>query len=254
MPVIENQLVSDATSHGSAINAGEGYVRGNTVPSHSLLISGGTACSSQAMTNTESQSPGKIYGEGRRHLPDLYSFFYANGDGIGDIKGIINRLGYLKALGVDAIWITPCIDRLSMTTDTMFQISWISIGAGMLEIAQELIDEVHRNGLRIIHIVPNHSRTTPVVSDALAAEPGSAERDRDPFPDGKERMERATKRMGFLVFQALLGLSRRMATRSVVLPHISCSEQPDFNWENLEVRDHFMQVLRFWLRPRMGFV
>lgn len=209
---------------------------------------------SPAMTNTESQSPVENLWWRNAVTYQIYirSFADANGDGIGDIKGIINRLGYLKALGVDAIWITPWYP--SPQHDNGYDVSdFMDIDPeyGTLEIAQELIDEVHRNGLRIIiDIVPNHSSNEHQwFRDALAAEPGSAERDRYLFRDGKGENGEEPPNNWDSVFggPAWTRITEKNGEPGQWYCHIFAPEQPDFNWENPEVRDHFMQVLRFWL-------
>ena len=182
----------------------------------------------------------------------IRSFADANGDGIGDIQGIISRLDYLKSLGVDAIWITPWYP--SPQHDNGYDVAdFMDIDPeyGTLEIAQELIDEVHRRGLRIIiDIVPNHSSNEHQwFQAALAAEPGSVERDRYLFRDGRGVNGEEPPNNWDSVFggPAWTRVRENNGELGQWYCHIFAPEQPDFNWENPEVRDHFMQVLRFWL-------
>jgi len=182
----------------------------------------------------------------------IRSFADANGDGIGDIQGIISRLDYLKSLGVDAIWITPWYP--SPQHDNGYDVAdFMDIDPeyGTLEIAQELIDEVHRRGLRIIiDIVPNHSSNEHQwFQAALAAEPGSVERDRYLFRDGKGVNGEEPPNNWDSVFggPAWTRIREKNGELGQWYCHIFAPEQPDFNWQNPEVRDHFMQVLRFWL-------
>lgn len=182
----------------------------------------------------------------------IRSFADENGDGIGDIRGIISRLGYLKELGVDAIWITPWYP--SPQHDNGYDVSdFMDIDPeyGSLEVAQELIDKVHQNGLRIIiDIVPNHSSNEHRwFQDALASDPGSHERNRYLFRDGKGEHGEEPPNNWQSVFggPAWTRVVEKNGEPGQWYCHIFAPQQPDFNWENSEVRDHFIQVLRFWL-------
>src|SRR5206468_11936660 len=118
----------------------------------------------------------------------IRSFADANGDGIGDLAGVRERLPYLRDLGVDAIWFNPWYP--SPLADAGYDISdYRSIDPvfGTLEEADALIGEAHALGIRIIvDIVPNHgSDRHPWFTAALAAGPGSAERSRFWFRPGR---------------------------------------------------------------------
>ncbi len=208
----------------------------------------------QAITEVGSQTPiEKLWWrDAVTYQIYIRSFADENGDGIGDIRGIISRLGYLKNLGVDAIWITPWYP--SPQHDNGYDVSdFMDIAPeyGTLEIAQELIDEVHRNGLRIIiDIVPNHSSNEHKwFQDALASEPDSEERGRYLFRDGRGEGGEEPPNNWDSVFggPAWTRVTEKNGELGQWYCHIFAPEQPDFNWENLEVRDHFVEVLRFWL-------
>lgn len=182
----------------------------------------------------------------------IRSFADENGDGIGDIEGIISRLDYLKKLGVDAIWITPWYP--SPQHDNGYDVSdFMDIHPeyGTLDKAQELIGKAHEVGLRvIIDIVPNHSSNEHRwFKEALIAQPGSLERNRYLFRDGKGENGEEPPNNWESVFG---GPAWSRIVEKDGLPgqwycHIFAPEQPDFNWENPDVRDHFINVLRFWL-------
>src|ERR1700712_493426 len=109
------------------------------------------------------------------------SFADANGDGIGDLAGVLGRLPYLRDLGVDALWFNPWY--LSPMADGGYDVADyrdIDPMFGTLAEAEQLIGEAHAHGLRvIIDLVPNHcSDQHPWFQQALAAGPGSAERER----------------------------------------------------------------------------
>lgn len=116
------------------------------------------------------------------------SFADSNGDGIGDVRGIIDHLDHLVALGVDALWISPWYP--SPMADGGYDVSDycdINPDFGTLADADALVAQAHELGLRvIIDLVPNHSsQEHPWFKKALAAAPGSPERDRYIFRDGR---------------------------------------------------------------------
>lgn len=182
----------------------------------------------------------------------IRSFSDASGDGIGDIQGIINRLGYLNKLGVDAIWITPWYP--SPQHDNGYDVADfmdINPDYGNLETARDLIEKAHENGIRIIiDIVPNHSSNEHQwFQDALESTPGSLERARYLFRDGKGEFGEEPPNNWQSVFGGLAWtrVKEKNGELGQWYCHIFAAEQPDFNWENQEVKDHFIKVLRFWL-------
>ena len=115
------------------------------------------------------------------------SFQDSNGDGEGDLRGVISRLGYLKELGIDAIWLSPFYR--SPNKDGGYDVSDprdVDPRFGSMQDAEALIHEAHNHGLRIIvDIVPNHFSTEHRwFQEALKSAPGSPERDRFHFYDG----------------------------------------------------------------------
>lgn len=182
----------------------------------------------------------------------IRSFADGNGDGVGDIEGIISRLDYLKNLGIDAIWITPWYP--SPQHDNGYDVSdFMDIHPeyGTLETAQKLIDEAHRVGLRIIiDIVPNHSSNEHQwFKDALESGPGSLERSRYLFRDGKgmDGSEPPNNWQSVFGGPAWTRIVEKDGKPGQWYCHIFASEQPDFNWENHEIKDYFKGILRFWL-------
>ncbi len=118
----------------------------------------------------------------------IRSFADSNGDGKGDVEGIRSRLPYLKQLGVDALWITPWYP--SPQKDHGYDVSdfmAIEPDYGTLADAERLIKETHENGMKIlVDIVPNHSSDQHAwFKAALASKPGSPERERYMFREGK---------------------------------------------------------------------
>ena len=182
----------------------------------------------------------------------IRSFADANGDGIGDVEGIRSRLPYLKELGVDAIWITPWYP--SPQNDHGYDVSdYMDIEPqyGTLADAEKLITETHDHGLKfIVDIVPNHtSDQHKWFQAALKAAPGSPERDRYMFRDGKGPNGDLPPNNWEAVFG---GCAWERVIEADGKPgqwylHLFAIEQPDLNWENPEVRSHLEDVLKFWL-------
>ncbi|MGW7381787.1 glycoside hydrolase family 13 protein [Streptomyces sp. NPDC054794] len=176
----------------------------------------------------------------------IRSFADGNGDGVGDIAGIRSRLPYLKSLGVDAIWINPWYK--SPMADHGYDVAdyrEIDPLFGSLAEAEQLIEEAHRHGIRVIpDIVPNHtSDRHSWFQAALAAGPGSPERERYVFrpgrgPDGAEPPNDWVSCFGGPAWT-------RLPDGDWYL-HLFAPEQPDLNWEHPEVRSEFESVLRFW--------
>ena len=182
----------------------------------------------------------------------IRSFADANGDGKGDVAGIISRLPYLKKLGVDAIWITPWYP--SPQKDHGYDVADfmdIEPDYGTLTDAKKLIEQSHKLGIRLlVDIVPNHcSDQHKWFQEALAAKPGSKERDRFIFRDGKGENGDSPPNNWQAVFggSAWQRITDSDGKAGQWYLHLFAVEQPDFNWQNQEVKDYFEQVLKFWL-------
>lgn len=182
----------------------------------------------------------------------IRSFADSNGDGKGDIDGIRSRLPYLKQLGIDAIWITPWYP--SPQKDHGYDVAdYMNIEPdyGTLANAEALIKEAHELGIRIlVDIVPNHSSDLHEwFQSALKAAPGSKERNRYWFKDGRgEHGELPpnnwTSVFGGPAWERIIEADGKPGQWYL---HLFAVEQPDFNWENEEVRAYFEDVLKFWL-------
>jgi alpha-glucosidase len=182
----------------------------------------------------------------------IRSFADGNGDGIGDIEGIRSKIPYLKSLGVDAIWITPWYP--SPQKDHGYDVAnYMDIEPmyGSLDEAQALINQAHESGLKIIvDIVPNHSSDQHVwFQEAVKSPIGSAARDRYIFRDGKGDNGELPPNNWQSVFggPAWHRLVDSDGNPEQWYLHLFAVEQPDFNWENNDVREHFEGILKFWL-------
>ena len=174
----------------------------------------------------------------------LRSFADGDGDGIGDLAGLRERLPYLAELGVDAIWLNPWYP--SPMADGGYDVAdyrAIDPAFGTLAEAEAYIAEAHALNIRtIIDIVPNHgSDQQDWFVQALRAEPGSAERERFIFRPG--RGDRPPND-----WQSIFnGPAWTQVADGQWYLHLFAPEQPDFNWRNPEVVEEFHAILRFWL-------
>ena len=180
----------------------------------------------------------------------------SNGDGVGDLPGITTRLPYLRDLGVDAIWLSPFYR--SPQADAGYDVADyrdVDPLFGTLADADTLLTTAHDLGLKVIvDLVPNHSSDEHVwFRAALNAAPGSPERERYVFRDGLGPMGDLPPNN----WQSAFGgpaWSRVSSEDGQWYLHLFDALQPDFNWENPEVRAEFEDVLRFWLdRGVQGF-
>jgi alpha-glucosidase len=174
------------------------------------------------------------------------SFADANGDGIGDLRGITSRAPYLVELGVDAVWLSPFYP--SALADGGYDVDDyrnVDPKLGTLADFDEMIAALHAAGIRLIaDIVPNHSSNRHEwFREALASPRGSAARDRYIFrdgvgPDGAEPPSD---------WQSIFGGSAwEPVGDGQFYLHLFAPEQPDLNWANREVRDDFLRTIRFW--------
>ncbi|MDX6413811.1 MAG: alpha-glucosidase, partial [Gaiellaceae bacterium] len=179
------------------------------------------------------------------------SFADGNGDGIGDLAGVRAKLPYLRDLGVDAIWFTPWYP--SPMADGGYDVADyrdIDPMFGTLGEAEQLIEEAAGLGIRVIvDIVPNHcSDRHRWFREALAAAPGSRERDRFWFRAGRGKEGELPPND----WSSIFGGSAWTRTQSddgepgEWYLHLFAPEQPDLNWDNDEVRQEHENVLRFW--------
>lgn len=180
------------------------------------------------------------------------SFRDSNGDGVGDLDGVTAKLDYLAELGVDALWLNPV--TVSPMADHGYDVADprdIDPLFGGMEALDRLIAAAHERGIRItMDLVPNHtSAQHPWFQAALAAGPGSAQRERYLFRDG-------TGPDGLHPPNNWVSIFGGPAWTRIVEPdgqpgqwylHLFDPEQPDLNWDNPEVYEDLEKTLRFWL-------
>jgi alpha-glucosidase len=173
------------------------------------------------------------------------SFQDTDGDGIGDLRGIAERLDYLEWLGVDAIWISPIYP--SPMCDFGYDISdYCAIDPvfGTIEDFERLVAEAHRRGMKVLlDYVPNHTSDKHPWFTASRSSRNDPKRHwyiwRDPSPDGGPP-NNWLAHFGGSAWQ----LDGRTGQYYY---HAFLVQQPDLNWRNPEVQQAMFDVLRFWL-------
>ena len=176
----------------------------------------------------------------------------ANGDGMGDLPGITARLPHLADLGIDAVWLSPFY--VSPQHDAGYDVADyrdVDPRFGTLADADALLAQAHELGIRVlVDLVPNHSSSEhPWFQAALAATPGSPERARYMFRDGRGPHGDEPPNDWVSVFggPGWTRVTEADGTPGQWYLHIFDVTQPDLNWENPEVRAEFESIIRFWL-------
>lgn len=173
------------------------------------------------------------------------SFKDSNGDGFGDLSGIIEKLDYLKNLGVDIIWLSPVYQ--SPQKDNGYDISdyrKIDPRFGTNEDMYRLLDQAHRRNIKIVmDLVVNHTSDQHYWFQESRKSKDNPYRDyyfwRDPKPDGSEPNNWGSHFSGSAwTFDEETGQ---------YYLHYFTKQQPDLNWENEKVRQAVYDVMRFWM-------
>ncbi|MDF2614021.1 MAG: alpha-glucosidase [Clostridia bacterium] len=172
------------------------------------------------------------------------SFKDSDGDGIGDLRGIIEKLDYLKDLGVDVIWICPIYE--SPNDDNGYDISHyecIMTEFGTMQDFDELLQKVHKKGMKLLmDLVINHtSDQHPWFIESKSSQ-NSAKRDWYIWHEGKEGREPNN-------WASIFGGSAWEyddETKAYYL-HLFSKKMPDLNWENQEVREALYAMINRWL-------
>lgn len=174
------------------------------------------------------------------------SFCDKNGDGIGDIKGIISKLDYLQKLGINCVWLSPVYD--SPQEDNGYDISnykTIYAPYGTMDDFEEMLDGMHKRGIRLImDLVINHTSNEHNWFKEAIKNPQSKYRDYYIIKKGKHHGKKApTNWSGFFGGSTW----ERIGDSEDYYLHLFAKGQPDLNWENPELREEIKDVLRFWL-------
>lgn len=173
------------------------------------------------------------------------SFYDTNGDGIGDLPGIIEKLNYLKDLGVDALWLSPIYD--SPNDDNGYDIrdyQKIMEEFGTMEDFDRLLSEVHKRDMRLImDLVVNHTSDEHEWFQKALEDPSSKYRDYYYFrkDDGSKTVPN-----NWNSFFAGPAWNYYEESDSWAL-HLFSKKQMDLNWENPEVREEVIKMVNWWL-------
>ena len=172
------------------------------------------------------------------------SFKDSNGDGIGDLKGIVSKLDYLAELGIDVIWLSPCYK--SPNDDNGYDISDycnIMDEFGTMEDYIELLKEAHNRGIKLVmDLVVNHSSDEHEWFAESRKSKDNKYRDYYIWRDGKEGGEPNN----WTSFFSGSAWEFDENTNQYYL-HLFTKKQPDLNWENEEVRHEVYDVMKYWL-------
>ena len=170
------------------------------------------------------------------------SFNDSNGDGIGDIKGITEKLGYLSDLGVTMLWICPIYK--SPMDDNGYDISdYFDLAPefGIMEDLDELIEKASEKGIKIIlDLVINHTSDEHKWFEEAIRNPESKYHDYYIFKEGEEGPNNWRSVFGGSVWEKVNG-------RNEYYFHAFGKKQPDLNWENEEVRKSLYDMVNYWL-------
>ncbi|WP_410512011.1 alpha-glucosidase [Paenibacillus sp. BR2-3] len=173
------------------------------------------------------------------------SFMDSNGDGIGDLQGIISKLDYLKELGVGIVWLSPVYK--SPNDDNGYDISdyqAIMDEFGTMEDWEQLLHGLHERGIRLImDLVINHSSDEHAWFEESRKSKDNPYRDyyiwRTGKPDGSEPNN-------WLSFFGGSAWQYDEATDEYYL-HLFTKKQPDLNWENPKLRKDVYDMMNFWM-------
>ena len=172
------------------------------------------------------------------------SFQDSNGDGIGDIRGIIQRLDYIKSLGVDLIWLSPIYQ--SPNDDNGYDISdyyQIHPEFGTMADFDEMLQGMHDRGLKLImDLVVNHTSDEHEWFTQSRSSKDNPYRDYYIWKDGKD----GGPPNNWISFFSGSAWQLDEQTGQYYL-HLFTKKQPDLNWENPKVREEVYKNMRFWL-------
>jgi oligo-1,6-glucosidase len=173
------------------------------------------------------------------------SFKDSDGDGVGDIKGIISKLDYIKSLGIDAVWLNPIYS--SPNDDNGYDISnyrEIMKDFGTMQDFDLLLKEMHKRGIRLImDLVVNHSS-----DEHEWFKQSRSSRDnkyRDYYHWWPAEKGKPPYRWSF--FDVNSDAWKYDAQTNSYYLHYFSQKQPDLNWENPKVRNEVYDLMRFWL-------
>ncbi|SUV03131.1 oligo-1,6-glucosidase [Cytobacillus firmus] len=172
------------------------------------------------------------------------SFMDSNGDGIGDLQGIISRLDYLKELGIDVVWLSPVYK--SPNDDNGYDISDyqdIMREFGTMKDWEQLLGELHKRGIKLImDLVVNHSSDEHIWFSEARKSKDNPYRDYYIWREGKNGKE--PNNWGSNFGGSAWELDERTGEYYL---HLFSKKQPDLNWENPKLRKEIYDMMTWWL-------
>lgn len=176
------------------------------------------------------------------------SFYDLDGNGLGDIRGITEKVPYLKELGIDAVWLSPFYP--SELADGGYDVADyrdVAPELGTLADFDEMTAALHEAGIRVVvDIVPNHTSDQHVwFKEAVNSPKGSPARNRYIFRDSRID-EDGNEQIPSDWISMFGGPQWDQLADGQWYLHTFAPEQPDLNWDNPEVREEFEDVLAFW--------
>lgn len=173
------------------------------------------------------------------------SFYDSDGDGIGDLRGVIEKLDYLKELGVDVLWLTPIYE--SPNDDNGYDISdYYSIMKifGTMGDFEELLDKAHKRGLRIVmDLVVNHTSDEHTWFVESKKGKDNPYRDYYIWRDGRDQSTPPNNWTSCFLGPAW----QYDETSGQYYLHMFSKKQPDLNWSNESVRQEIYKMMHWWL-------
>ncbi len=174
------------------------------------------------------------------------SFKDTDGDGVGDIQGIIEELDYIESLGVNAVWLNPIYD--SPNYDNGYDVSdyrGISSQYGTMEDFDRMIDEMHKRGIKLVmDIVVNHSS-----SEHQWFKESRSSRE-NPYRDYYHwwPAEKGTPPYRFSLFDSKGDAWKYDSTTNAYYLHYFAEQQPDLNWSNPKLQQEVVDILEYWAK------
>ena len=174
------------------------------------------------------------------------SFQDSSGDGIGDLRGIINRLDYIQSLGVDVVWLNPCY--MSPNDDNGYDISdyrEIMTEFGNMQDFDELLAGMHARGIKLVmDLVVNHS------SDEHEWFKQSRMSRDNPYRDYYHwwPAEKGTPPTRWSYFDKKGNAWKYDEATNAYYLHYFSEKQPDLNWENPKLRNEIYEMMHFWFK------
>ncbi len=209
-----------------------------------LIFSCNSSATKNSVTNTDSTNGRKWWKEAVVYQLYPRSFKDSDGDGVGDLKGIISKLDYLKSLGITAIWLNPIY--ASPNDDNGYDISDyknIMKEFGTMVDFEVLLKGMHERGIKLVmDLVVNHS------SDEHEWFKQSRSARTSPYRDYYHwwNAERGKPNYRYSLFDINHDAWRYDSVTNAYYLHYFSRKQPDLNWENPKLRKEIVDIINFW--------